>query len=127
MKAITLVSRILLGLIFVVFGLNGFLHFLPSPMPPGVAGQFFGALYVSHYLAFIFLVELLGGLLVLSGRFLPLGLAVLAPVLVNIVLFHACMLPHGAGPAIVAVLLWIFLFVRERRAFAGLVGSGGGA
>lgn len=127
MKIAFLASRLLLGLIFTVFGLNGFLHFLPQPPLPSVAGQFFGALYVSHYLAAIFLVQLLAGVLLLSNRFVPLALAALAPVIVNIALFHTCMSPHGYGPAVLAVVCWIVLFVRERAAFAPLFSARGTA
>lgn len=120
MKLIATVSRVLLGLIFTVFGLNGFLHFIPAPPPPGLAGQFFGALYLSHYLSAIFAFELAGGVLLLINRFVPLGLALLAPVLVNIALFHVCLAPHAYGPAVVAAALWVVLFIREREAFAPL-------
>jgi hypothetical protein len=120
MKIITLLSQVLLGLMFLVFGLNGFLHFLSAPMPTGVAGQFFGALFVSHYLVAVFGLELIAGLLLLANRFVPLAIAILAPVLVNIVLFHACMAPEGFALAVVAVALWSVLFVRERAAFSTL-------
>jgi uncharacterized membrane protein YphA (DoxX/SURF4 family) len=120
MKIITLLSRVLLGLLFLVSGLNGFLHFLSAPMPTGVAGQFVGALFVSHYLAVVFGLELAAGLLLLTNRFIPLAIAILAPLLVNIVLFHACMAPEGFAPGVVAVALWSVLFVRERAAFSAL-------
>lgn len=120
MKLTATVSRVLLGLIFTVFGLNGFLHFIPAPPPPGLAGQFFGALYLSHYLGAIFAFQLAGGVLLLANRFVPLALALLAPVLVNIVLFHVCLSPHAYGPAVAAAALWIVLFIREREAFAPL-------
>lgn len=120
MKITALIARLLLGLIFTVFGLNGFLHFIPQPPPAGLAAQFFGALYMSHYLVAIFLTQLLGGILLLFNRFVPLGLALLAPVLVNIVVFHLCMAPHGYGPAVLGVVCWIIVFVQERSAFAPL-------
>ena len=120
MKTLVLISRILLGLIFLVFGLNGFLHFIPAPMPTGVAGQFFGALFVSHYLAAIFALQLLAGVLLLANRFVVLALAILAPILVNIALFHACMAPAGFAPAVIAGALWLVLFIRERAAFSAL-------
>jgi putative oxidoreductase len=120
MKTTVLISRILLGLLFLVFGLNGFLHFIPMPPPSGLAGQYVGALFVSHYLSVVFLLETAAGLLLLVNRFVPLALAILAPVLVNIVLFHACMAPSGYAPAVIAVVLWFVLFVRERTAFSGL-------
>jgi putative oxidoreductase len=120
MKALILISRLFLGLIFLVFGLNGFLHFIPAPMPTGVAGQYVGALFVSHYLAAVFALELIAGLLLLTNRFIVLAIAILAPLLVNIVLFHACMAPTGFAPAAIAVALWLILFVRERAAFSAL-------
>jgi putative oxidoreductase len=120
MKITALVARLLLGLMFTVFGLNGFLHFIPQPPPSGLAAQFFGALYVSHYLSAIFLTQLVGGVLLLLNRFVPLALALLAPVLVNIALFHLCMAPHDFGPAVLGFVLWVVLFIRERSAFAPL-------
>ena len=69
MKIAVLVARILLGLTFLVFGLNGFLNFLHMPMPPGPAGQYMGVLFMSHYLHVVFVVEVIGGVLLLSGRF----------------------------------------------------------
>ena len=61
MKILNKVSRFLLGLIFLIFGLNGFLHFIPMPPPSGVAGQFFGALFVSNYLVPIFGLQVISG------------------------------------------------------------------
>ena len=120
MKTIALISRILLGLIFTVFGLNGFLHFIPAPMPTGIAGQYVGALFVSYYLSVVFTLELAAGILLLAGRFVRAALTILAPILVNIVLFHVCMAPVGYAPAVVAVALWAVLFYRERTAFSAL-------
>jgi uncharacterized membrane protein YphA (DoxX/SURF4 family) len=120
MKIASLIARLLLGLIFTVFGLNGFLHFIPMAPPPGVAGQFMGALYVSHYLTVIMLVQLIGGVLLLVNRFVPLALVLLAPVIVNIVLFHSFMSPEGLPLAIVVVLLWAVVFAAKRSAFGGL-------
>lgn len=120
MKIAVLLARLLLGLLFAVFGLNGFLHFIPMPPPQGVAGQFMGALFVSKYLIPIFALQLLGGVLLLANRFVPLALAILAPIIVNILLFHVTMAPQGLGLALVTLALWAALFVRERAAFAGL-------
>jgi hypothetical protein len=120
MKTIFLISRLLLGLIFTVFGLNGFLHFIPMPPPSGLAGQFLGALFVSHYLAVVFAVQLAGGVLLLANRYTPLALTLLGPVIVNIVLFHALMEPGGLPLAIVTVVLWSVVFVSVRAAFAGI-------
>jgi putative oxidoreductase len=71
MKTASHIARILLGLIFTVFGLNGFLHFIPLPLPSDVAGQFMGALFVSHYYVAVFAVQVAGGILLLSNRFVP--------------------------------------------------------
>src|SRR3981081_1282392 len=91
MKIATLVARILLGLLFLVFGLNGFLHFIPMAPPAGLAEQYMGALFLSHYLVAVFLLQTIGGALLLANRFVPLALVLLGPVLVNILLFHALM------------------------------------
>jgi uncharacterized membrane protein YphA (DoxX/SURF4 family) len=90
MKTISLLARILLGLVFFVFGLNGFLAFIPmGPMPTGAAAQFFASMSQSHYMTVIFTLEVLCGALLLAGQFVPLALTVLAPLIVNIFLFHA--------------------------------------
>ena len=118
MKIATNTARILLGLIFTVFGLNGFLHFLKMPPPTGqLAGQYMGALFLSHYLVVVFLVQLVGGVLLLVNRYVPLALVLLGPVVVNIVLFHSTMAPEGLPLALVATLLWLVVFAGERKAF----------
>jgi hypothetical protein len=122
MKITTIVARSLLGLIFVVFGSNMFLHFIPMPPPPeGPAREFMTALFVSHYLYLIGAVQVLGGLILLSGRLVPLGLTLLGPVIVNIVAFHALMAPAGLPMAIVVSVLALFLLWRYRGNFAGLL------
>jgi putative oxidoreductase len=120
MKIAVLVARILLGLMFLIFGLNGFLNFLHMPMPPGAAGQYMGVLFVSHYLAVVFLIEAIGGLLLIIGQFIPLALVLLGPVIFNILLFHAFLFPAGFPPAILAVVLWFIVFFGVRHAFAGI-------
>ena len=120
MKIAALISRILLGLLFTVFGLNGFLHFIPMKAPTGLAGQYMGALFVSHYLVVVFLVQLIGGVLLLVNRFVPLALLLLGPVLVNILLFHTFMAPEGLPMALFAILLWLIVFAGVRQAFAGV-------
>jgi len=120
MKIAVLVARILLGLMFLVFGLNGFLNFLHMPMPPGPAGQYMGVLFLSHYLHVVFLLEVIGGVLLLSGQFIPLGLVLLGPVLFNVLLFHAFLFPAGFPPALFATLLWFIVFYGVRKAFAGI-------
>jgi putative oxidoreductase len=121
MKIATSIARILLGLLFLVFGLNGFLHFIPMAPPAGLAGQYMGALFLSHYLVAVFLLEIIGGALLLANRFVPLALVLLGPVLVNVLLFHALMAPEGLPIALFATVLWGLLFSAVRRAFAGVL------
>src|SRR5262244_3452032 len=100
MKIVTLIARLLLGLAFVVFGLNGFLNFLNmGPMPTGLAGQFMGALFMSHYYWVVAALQILGGLLLLVNRFVPLALVLLGPIIVNIICYHVFLNPSGAVPA----------------------------
>src|SRR6201993_4379191 len=123
MRTAYTIARYLAGVIFLVFGLNGFLHFIPLPPPGGVAGQFMGALYVSYYLWVIFAFQVVAGFLLLINRYVPLAVAVLAPVLVNILTFHALMAPSGLPLALFAALLWIVIFIEVRPAFSGLFQS----
>src|ERR1700756_2360024 len=122
MKTATIISRVLLGLIFVTFGLNMFLNFIPMPPPPeGPARQFMTALFMSHYLYVVGALQVAGGLILLSGRWIPLGLTLLGPIIVNIVCFHVLMAPAGLPMASVVSLLALFLLWRCREHFAGLV------
>ncbi|HEY2859055.1 MAG TPA: DoxX family membrane protein [Terracidiphilus sp.] len=123
MKTASVIARYLAGVIFLVFGLNGFLHFIPLPPPSGVAGQFMGALYVSHYLWVIFAFQVIAGVLLLINRYVPLAAAMLAPVLVNILTFHALMAPSGIPLALFVTVLWAVIFIDVRPAFSGLFQS----
>src|SRR6266566_3845802 len=120
MKILTGVSRFLLGLIFLVFGLNGFLHFIPMPPPSGVAGQFLGAMFVSKYLLVVSGLQVISGSLLLINRYVPLALTILGPIVVNILLFHGLMNPAGVGLAVFVAILWGVVFVSVRSAFAGI-------
>jgi len=120
MKYVFVIARVLLGLVFTVFGLNAFLHFFPNPPVPGVAGQFMGALLGSHYYVIAFGTQLIGGVLLLSNRYVPLALTLLGPVIVNILSFHIFLSSENPVPAIVVTLLWFVVFSRVRSAFAGL-------
>jgi len=120
MKIATVIARILLGLLFLVMGLNGFLHFIPMSPPPGLAGQYFTVLFVSHYMVLVFLLQVIGGALLLANRFVPLALILLGPILVNILLFHSLMAPAGLPLALLATVLWGIVFYGVRRAFAGV-------
>jgi putative oxidoreductase len=120
MKIAVLIARNLLGLLFLVFGLNGFLHFIPMPPPPGLAGQYFGVLFVSHYMVLVFLLQVVGGALLLLNRYVPLALILLGPVLVNILMFHSLMAPEGLPMALLTSVLWLIVFAGVRKAFRGV-------
>jgi putative oxidoreductase len=120
MKIAVLIARILLGLIFLFFGLNGFLNFLHAPLPPGPAGQYMALLGPTLYMHFVFVVQIVGGLLLLSGQFIPLALILVGPVIVNILLFHITLQPAGLPPGLVTAVLWFIIFYGVRRAFAGV-------
>lgn len=121
MKIVALIARILLGLVFLVFGLNKFYPFIPEgSLPPGAAGQFMGALMASHYIWAVGAFEVAGGILLLINRFVPLGLCLLAPVIVN-VLITGILLTHMALPSgIVVAILWVLVYSRVHSAFAGI-------
>jgi putative oxidoreductase len=120
MKIAVLVARILLGLVFLVFGLNGFINFLHAPMPSGGAGQYMTLLGPTIYMQFVFLVQIVGGLLLLSGQFIPLALVLLGPVIINILLFHITLQPAGLPPGLLTVVLWFIIFFGVRKYFAGI-------
>ena len=120
MRSAHVIARFLLGIIFLVFGLNGFLHFIPMPPPTGVAGQFFGAIFASGYWVVIFLLQIIPAILLLINRYVPLALTLLAPVIVNIFWFHVFMAPSGLPLALIVTILWIVVYHSVRSAFAGL-------
>jgi uncharacterized membrane protein YphA (DoxX/SURF4 family) len=120
MKSTVLVARILLGLIFVVFGLNGFLHFLPQPEMPQPAIAFFGGLAASGFmLPTLFATQVVGGALLLLGM-VPLALVILAPVIVHIVEFHVFLAPAGLPLAVTVAALALFLAWTHRWAYRPL-------
>jgi len=121
MKIVILIARLLLGLVFLVFGLNGFLGFLNmGPPPTGLAGQFMGALFLSHYYWVVAALQIVGGVLLLANRFVPLALVLLGPVIVNILLYHAFLNPNGAVLALVVAILWFVVFYAKRQYFSGI-------
>jgi uncharacterized membrane protein YphA (DoxX/SURF4 family) len=120
MKIVTIIARVLLGLMFLVFGLNPFLKFLPMPQLEGVWGQFLGALVVSHYVWVVGATQVVSGLLFLIGRYVPLAIALSGPVIVNIITYHVTMQHIGAQPAVLATICWLLLFWRYRDSFAPL-------
>ena len=122
MKIATVIARVLLGLIFVVFGSNAFLHFIPMPPPPpGLAGEYLHAFFASGYVYVIGGFQVISGLLLLIGRFVPVGLTILAAIIINIWCFHLLMAPEGLPPAILVTILELFLVWRYRNAFAGIL------
>ena len=114
MRTASSIAQYLAGVIFLVFGLNGFLNFIPLPPPGGIAGQFMGALYASHYLWVIFAFQVIAAVLLLVNRYVPLAVAVLAPVIVNILAFHALMAPSGLPLALLVAVLWALIFIGVR-------------
>lgn len=122
MKYVIVIVRVLLGLEFVVFGANAFLHFMgPMPEMQGQAGAFITALVSSGYMSVVAVLQILGGLcLLLGARFVPLGLTLLGPVLVNIVLFHVFLMPQGLGMAVVDSALALFLLWIYRYKFPAI-------
>jgi uncharacterized membrane protein YphA (DoxX/SURF4 family) len=120
MKVAALIARLLLGLLFLVFGLNGFLNFLPLPALTGLAGQFIDVLAASHFMLFVFTLEVLGGLLLLVNRFVPLALVLLGPVIVSIFLFHALLDRAELGLAVLVVVLWLIVAARNREHLTGI-------
>ena len=121
MKIATLVARLLLGLIFLVLGFNGFLNFLSmGPTPTGLAGQFVGALVLSHYFWVVAALQIAGGALLLANWFVPLALVLLGPVIVNIICYHVFLNPSGAVPAAVVTVLWLIVFYGKRQYFSGI-------
>ena len=121
MKIATIIARTLLGLVFVVFGSNAFLHFIPMPAMSGPGGAFIGAMHDTGYLYVVASCQVIGGLFLLIGRFIPLGLTLLGPVIVNILCFHIFMDRSGLPLALVVAALALFLLSRNRSAFAGLL------
>ena len=126
MKTLVIIARVLLGLVFFVFGLNGFLHFMPNPPPTPAAGEFFGALIRTGYMFFlIFGSQVLGGALLLLGVAVPFALVILAPAIVNILAFHLYLSPVPAQLVIAFIVaaLELFLAWYHRAAFAPLFGG----
>src|ERR1700751_4251529 len=124
MKIVSTIARYLLGLLFTVFGLNGFLNFIHQPPPPNpLAIQFFIATGASHFAAFFFAMQLIGGLLLLSGLYVPLALTVLAAELYNILAFHLTLAPASIAPALLAAVLWILVFLQYRNSFNGFLAA----
>ena len=122
MDKLALVARVLLGLIFVVFGLNGFFNFLPPPEVNDAGGSFIGALVGTGYLMpLVKATEVVAGLMILTGKYLPLGLTILAPVTINILLFHVFLDTAGLPMAIAIIVFQLFLAWYYRDSFTGVL------
>jgi uncharacterized membrane protein YphA (DoxX/SURF4 family) len=122
MKVATAIARFLLGTVFFVFGLDGFLGLIPLPSLPTPAAQFIQAMQNTGYLFYLVKgTEVVAGALLLSGKFVPLALVLLSPVIVNIVLFHAFLnAPHEVIPPLVFLGVHLFLVWQYRRHYQGL-------
>ena len=121
MHIVNMAARLLLGLIFVVFGLNIFFNFFNAgPLPTGLAGQYIIALAQSHILQVVGALQLVGGVLLLINRYVPLALVLLGPVVVNILLYHLLLTLAGVSLAIVVTVLWFIVFFAYRRFFSGI-------
>jgi hypothetical protein len=116
------IARVLLGAAFTLFAANYFVPFLPQPgVPPPEAGAFLGAFVSSGFMTLVKIIELATGLLLLTNRFVPLALALLAPILVGITAFHALLAPSGLAIPIALVLLELVLAWSYRDAFAPML------
>ena len=121
MKTVATIARYLLGLMFLVFGSNMFLKFIPmGPLPAGLAGQFTAALFAAHYFTVVGAVMVVSGLLLLVNRYVGLGLTLLGPVLFNILTYHLLLNPSGIGMGAFATLLWLLVAWEHRVVFARL-------
>jgi putative oxidoreductase len=120
MKIAVVIARILLGLPFLIFGLNDFFHFMPMPPIPGDAGTLSTIMYTHGWLTFHGLLYVIAAVLLLVGRYVPVGLVILGPIIVNILVFHLTLLPAGIGPGLVCTALEIFLIYAYWPAFRAI-------
>jgi uncharacterized membrane protein YphA (DoxX/SURF4 family) len=120
MKIAVLIARILLGLVFFVFGFNNFHPFMPMKPIPGDAGTLSTIMFLHGWIMFHGVLYVIAGLLLLIGRYVPVGLVILGPILVNILVFHITMNPSGIGPGLVCSVLEIFLIWAYWPAFRGI-------
>ena len=114
---LTMVLRILLGLILLVFGANKFLQFMPAPPMEGPPADFFSALFATGYMIpLIAITEIGAGVLLLTNKWIGLALVLTAPISVNIVLFHLALAPSGiAAAALVAVLNTVLIYANWKK------------
>lgn len=121
MKILILIARILLGLVFLLFGVIGLFHLVPKqPMPDGVMKQFVDVLEASHYTVVVSAIEVAAAVLFLINRFVPLALVLIGPIIVNILLFHILLAPASIGPGVFVAICWFLVFYGHRSAFSGI-------
>ncbi|MBV8054122.1 MAG: DoxX family protein [Deltaproteobacteria bacterium] len=121
----TIIIRSLFGFAFVVFGLNKFLHFMPNPAEPPAAMDFFGALFkTGYFIPLLAATEIVSGALLLAGIFAPFALVLIAPVIVNIFMFHLFLAPGGLPMAVILVALELTLAWQYRWAYGAMFSSG---
>jgi uncharacterized membrane protein YphA (DoxX/SURF4 family) len=122
MKIVVIIARVLLGLMFFVFGLNGFLNFMKPPQPPtGLVADFMNVMVIkSHYFWLVAGCQMLGGILLLANRYVALGLVILAAIIVNILTFHLAMDPKGIVPGLICGILWAIVAWSARGNLAGI-------
>jgi len=120
MKIAALICRILLGLVFLILGFNKLYMFIPATMPPGDAGTWSLLMVQHHWMTVVGTFECVGGLFLLAGRFVPLGLSLLAPIIVNILVFGFFFVHAAVGSGIVVALLELFLIYAYRGYFKSL-------
>jgi hypothetical protein len=120
MKIATLIARILLGLMFTVFGLNTFFHFIPMQLPPGDAGTLIGLMFTHGWFTFIGTLYVIAGVLLLIGRYIGVALTILGPIIVIILLYHVTMAPKEIGMALFAAALEVFLIYAYRHHFGDI-------
>jgi uncharacterized membrane protein YphA (DoxX/SURF4 family) len=123
MKIAVVIARILLGLPFLIFGLNDFFHFIPMQPIPGDAGTLVMIMYTHGWLTFHGILYVIAGLLLVVGRYVPVALVLLGPIIVNILLFHLTLAPSGIGPGLVCAVLEVFLIWAYWPAFQGIFTS----
>lgn len=126
MKIAVLIARILLGLVFTVFGLNTFFHFLPMQLPPGDAGTLMGIMFKYGWFTFIGALYVIAGVLLLIGRYIGVALTILGPIIVIILLYHITMDPKGIGLGLFAAVLEVFLIYAHWHHFDDVWLSGKG-
>jgi putative oxidoreductase len=120
MKIAVIIARVLLGLVFLVFGFNNLHPFMPMQTPPGDAGTLSTIMFMHGWITFHGILYVIAGVLLLAGRYVPVALVILGPILVNIVLFHITLMPAGITPGLVCAALEIFLIYAYWPAFRGI-------